>query len=391
MRKKIDINAVIFNLIVLFSITMIIQGIPIFDSINKLAISILLILLTIKNIKIKINKKTFIIFFITGLLYIFSIYFTEGKIENINMLFYFGLWVLFFRYLHDNYEVFTNLIKKREKFIVSIIKIWNLIIFISFFFSFSYTYTWGDGYYFKSFADGEHRLASSCIFIASLVWCVVQNSNNKKMLIYIILPIVSIYLSGARTYLGVILIFIGVIYYIMCSKKIYFFITILPIGIALIALIQFTPMADKITTTTQEGYYGLLASITSGRSIFWVADINAYNELPIINKLVGNGYNFVYDVNEIAIGSRIYAHNDIINIMLNYGLIGVIIYLYVFLNFSNLILKKYKLHGIKVWGYYTIWFFNAMFNMVYVYICAMFALPFILDSLIKYREKEKNL
>lgn len=104
---------------------------------------------------------------------------------------------------------------------------------------------------------------------------------------------------------------------------------------------------------------------------------------------MGNGYNFIYDVNEIAIDDRIWGHNDFINILLTYGYIGVYIYLYTFISMSKHILKKGKVSKIIIYGYYFIWLFNAMFNMVYTYICATFALPYIMYSLIDY-EKSRS-
>lgn len=91
----------------------------------------------------------------------------------------------------------------------------------------------------------------------------------------------------------------------------------------------------------------------------------------------------------------IWAHNDFINLLMNFGYIGLILYLYVFLDFSLKILKEKEIRGIRKYSYFFIWLFNAMFNMVYTYIIATIAIPFILEimsdnKLFKLKEGGKN-
>lgn len=392
--KKINVNELLCKLIIFFPISTVVQGLPGFDSVNKILIAAILILLVFKVFTNKNLKSNLPVLYFTIIVYFFSFLFTSGKLDSINNIFYFGLWILLFLWMKDNYNEFKNIIETRMMFIKKTIVLWNFIVFISLFFNVSYTHTWGSEKFFQSFSNGEHRFAGACIYIVALVWILAQKRQRKKELCWAILPVISIYMTGTRTYLGVILIFLLCIYYLLCKKKIWFYISIIPILILLILLIQVTPMGEKMSLTFQDGYWGFWGTLTSGRSIFWEADLKAFSELNILNQLVGNGYNFVYDVNENVVFVRIWAHNDIINILLNYGYIGTILYLYVFLKFSNRILKENNANKITKYGYYFIWFFNAMFNMVYTYICAFFALPFILYSLTEYNSKnikgEKN-
>lgn len=392
--KKLNLNDMIFFIILIFPLSTILQGITIFNNINKILIALMLLCLLLKNMKKKMHRMDFVVIFLTFFLYILSFCYTKAKFDSINDIFYFGFWILFYLYLKNNYKFFIEKIYNNKKMVISLIFIWNMVVFVSFFVSTSYTTKWGDGTYFKSFSNGEHRFASSCLFIIALSWLISQKEKKFKYMIFSLIPFVSIYLSGTRTYLGVILIYAVCIYYMLCKKKITFFVTLIPIVLILIFTISVTPMGEKFKSTNTEGYWGYWGTITNGRSVFWGADIKAFFGLDIFKQLTGNGYNFVYDVNEKAINARIWAHNDFINLIMGYGYIGLYLYLYVFLDFSRKILNEYKVNKIIKYGYYFIWFFNAMFNMVYTYMCSVLSLPFILYSMcyLDFKEisEEKN-
>lgn len=388
--KKININELIFTLIIFFPISTIVQGINIFNGINKILTGVLILLLLLRNIKAKISIKNIIVLFFSLVVYICSFMYTTKELDNFNDIFYLALWILLSLWVRDNYDDFKYYVKIKSRLMYNVVIIWNFIVFISLFFSTSYNLKWGNEFYFKSFSNGEHRFAASCVFIFSLNWIVAQEKGKYKYLVFSILPIISIFLCGARTYLGVIFVFVICIYYLVCKKKSTFYITIIPVIALGIFLVMLTPMGEKFISTFNNEEFDLLASFTNGRSIFWKADIDAFFDLNFIQQFIGNGYNFIYDVNEKAINDRIWGHNDFINVLLTYGYIGVYIYMYTFFSMSNCILKSVKVSKIIIYGYYFIWLFNAMFNMVYTYICATLALPYILYSLIDYEKTKCN-
>lgn len=388
--KKININELIFILILFFPISTILQGIEGFNSINKILTGITILLLLFRNIQVKMKMKNVIILFCSLVVYVFSFVFTKNALDNFNDIFYFALWVLFSLWIRDNYEDFKFYIKSKIDVIYKIVILWNIIVFISLFFSVSYNQNWGNEIYFKSFSNSEHRFAAACMFIFALSWVVAREKGKYKYFAFSILPIISIFSSGARVYLGVVLVFLGCIYYILCKKKSIFYISIVPIAAIGIFLIMLTPMGEKFISISNNGYSDFIAAFSNGRSIFWEADIKAFFELDCLKQLVGNGYNFIYDINEIAIHARIWGHNDVINILLTYGYIGVFIYFYVFISMSKKVLKNMNISKIIVCGYYFIWLFNAMFNMVYTYINATLALPFILYSLAEFENAKKE-
>lgn len=78
--------------------------------------------------------------------------------------------------------------------------------------------------------------------------------------------------------------------------------------IAAVLLISYSAIGDKIeaTTYTQNSYLDSWGTITSGRSVFWKADIDAFGLQPIDKKLLGSGFNFAYEVNIKAVNSEIW-------------------------------------------------------------------------------------
>ena len=410
--NKEKINDILFMLLIIFPITTLIQGLPVLEYINKVMIGLVIILLSIKVFFTNITIKNIIILSLTAIVYIFSFIHTKGNIENINTIFYFGLWILLFIYLKDNYKEFLEINNKKLILIKYVVIMWNILVLVSLFYNNSFVSEW-DGKYFCSFSNGCHRFASSCIFIFFLNFILRNKSKEKKYSILFLIPYISVFFSGARIYL-ILIILSGVsILYCLCKNKKDFIIsTILLIIISLI-LVLFTPMGEKFisslnlnmrksnfvdNTNIEEGEAEiieeesetkvLINSITSGRTIFWEADIKGYLNLNPLKKLVGNGYNYVYDINEKAAGVRIYAHNDILNIILNYGLIGTFIYLYVFMDYILTFIKSKKISILLLLAFIGIYFSNAMINQVYTYVCCVFSIPFILYcySLRKYKK-----
>ena len=390
--KKINIKKIIMYIVVFFPITTVIQGIPVLGNVNRVMMFLLLGLMIIDLYRKKIKMKNIIISFILIVLYICAIANTNKGMElNVNIYFYFFFWIIFFMYIKENYNFLMQFTREKYYVIFKAIKIWSVIVIASLFFRGSYN---ADGY-FSPFGCGEHRFGSCCVMITALIYIVGSRINKKSVMLYYILPILGIGLSGARTYLAIYIVLILCMFYMNCKKKMIFYISLIPILISIMMLIKISPVGDKFVNTYTDGYNGMLATFTSGRSHFWKYDIEAFNELSIIKKIIGNGFDFVYYVNLTKVNLSIWAHNDFINLLMNFGYIGLILYLYVFLDFSLKILKEKEIRGIRKYSYFFIWLFNAMFNMVYTYIIATIAIPFILEimsdnKLFKLKEGGKN-
>lgn len=383
--KKINVNHLIFYLIVLFSATTVLQGLPWLGNINKIMMFALLGLLIVNVFFRKINRKEIFIIAITVTLYVFAFLFTENKID-INIIFYFMLWVIYFLYIERNYETIINFAENKTKFIRNVLIFWNIVVGISMFFPSSYK-----NHLFSPFACGEHRFGSCCLMITVLNYILVIKTRKRSYFRYSIVPIIGIYMCGARTYLAVYIVLFMCLFYLNCKRKSTFYMMLIPVAVMLVLLIKISPVGNKMEETYTEGYYGVLATVTSGRSQFWTYDLKEFFELNIGKQFVGNGFDFVYNVNYKYIKKKIWAHNDFINIIMNFGYIGLFVYNYVLFSYSKKIINKNNLKRIQRYSFYFIWFFNAFFNMVYTYTVATLAIPFIMYAICNDYHKIKKL
>lgn len=370
-----NFHDLIFFVMILFPISTILQGLPIMGNINRFLIVFLLVgaTLLLFNLK-KVKVKTTILIFLTFILTIISFCLLKGeKIYSINDILYFPSWIIIMLYSSIYYDEIKKRVVKNSTFIEKCLLIWNIIVLISFFFSSCYTNHWGEGRYFQSFSNAEHRFAASCFFVVVLTFLQIILTKKKRYYLLFLIPAIGIYLSGARTYLGIFLVLIfGYIYRISKNKLKFIFLSLCMFFLFLLIL-RVTPMWDKMLSTTQvESFRDPLATFTNGRSVFWNIQLSAFHKLGFFNYIFGAGYNFVYNV------SNLWAHNDVINILLNFGYLGVFMYLYSYFNFiktSSKIDKNKKLGTILMIIF--IWFINAMLNMVYTYMCATLCIPFI--------------
>ena len=367
---KIDINSLLLKLIVIFPLSTILQGVPILTNLNRFLMFFILILI-VSKIVIKLTKKDLFIIFMTLFLNIFAVIFTNKKISlNINVYFYFIFWVFFLIYIKNNYIELKKYVFNNLSFLNKIVKIWALIVIISIFFKTSYN----ESNFFSPFGCGEHRFASSCLIMSSYIYF-LSNGFSKKYIFIISVPVIGILMSGARTYLVIYFVFLINFVYKKISNRLLFYFMIIPFIFISVLAIMASPVGNKMISTATNGYYGLLATVTSGRSMFWVYDLQGFNSLNFFNKLIGNGFDYVYYINMTKINLKIWAHNDFINVLLNFGIIGLYVYFTVLYDYLKIL--KARMTKMQYVSFLFIWFFNAFFNMVYTYVIAILALPFI--------------
>ena len=381
--NKFNIDDIIFKIILLLPISTLIQGLPFLSLINKIIIAILTIFLGLGILKDFLeHKKIIILLLFLTISFVISILLCNNFNFNINNLFFYPMFGMFCIYLINSAEEFKKTIIKNKKEELFIVIIWSIIVTISFFFEDSYNIAWGDSKYFVSFSEGvSHRFASSCCFILMLVLCLLyQNKEGikSKLKLYLmsVLPTICVLLSGARIYLIVALLVLFAGYYLECTNKKFFWITVVPLSIILFIAIMISPMGTKIiATATDKEAVNLLAGITSGRSVFWKYDLDAFFDLNFINQLVGNGVSFVFNVNMEKLNNPIYAHNDYINVLLTYGYFG----LFQYLIFIYLVVKKFyktnKVYIIPSICVFLIYFTTAFLNGFYVYPCTLLSIP----------------
>lgn len=399
MQIRFTPNKLILFLMIIFPISTIYQGIGIFENLNRLIVFGLMGLMVASFFVESIRQIDFWWLVFGIILSVVCIVLTDGMPYFINCYVFFPFWVVFLVYITKNYEYIMEKTCEGTRLLQVVIIIWEVTVFISFFFKRCYVAEWGD-VYFQSFSSAPHRFASTCLIIMAYAFILYLVTSKSLYLLHLVLPMVGLFVGGARTYLAIGIVFLFAMFYIWCPKKKYFYISFVPLLLLLVLIISVTPIATKIKNTLAgNGYYGYWATLTNGRSIFWVEDLIGYWNLSPIKKLVGNGANFVYDLNIAGTaGRKLWAHNDFINLLCSNGLLGLLLYFATFFSFVSSKMKKYKGSFIPMFAFYFICGFNAFFNMLYSYTSAVIGIPYILFALYtlpneieRYKEsKEKN-
>lgn len=373
MLQKKNIKEIILDLILLLPITTLFQRM--ISSINRICLIGIIILLLISLLKYKYKRIDFSILITAIIGYLYAIFITAQKAYNFNDYIYFPFFIIYTIFILYDYNYFQQYCEEKAKYILRIIQIWSIVVFISIFMPSSY-----ENGAFYSLTGDVFRSATSALFILSLITIIVR--YQRKYIIYTILPLYTIFSGGSRTYLALGIIIFLIIYYMIVPSKKIFKLSLIPILFILFIIIINSSIMDKINMTTTlsdtDYYQDILVKFTSSRSLFWEADLKAYLNSNLIGKLFGLGFNFVYDINYIAVNSKIYAHNDYINILLNFGALGLIIYIYLYIKMIKKILNNKNLSAFMIGILIFIWFFNAFFNMFYTYTCAIASYPFLL-------------
>jgi hypothetical protein len=190
----------------------------------------------------------------------------------------------------------------------------------------------------------------------------------------------SYFMGSSRTYLVVGACLLLVAWYFFCNSKGKFYLSLIPMALAAVVLISVTSMGEKIMYTLDEEQYGdFWFRITSSRSVIWKYLLRYWNyRVPLLSKLLGASLNFSYEK------ARLWAHNDFVELLGSFGLVGLAQYLVsIFVLFKP---QKQKKKMPFVIGLLLViaWLFNAFFNMHYVYFCATLSYPLLVLSVKHY-------
>ena len=381
-------NQILIFLILLFVMTMSLQTFQIFIDINKLLTMAILILFALAILLKPLTPGQLVVFFLTIILTVTQVLFdyiapdrwvTSSLSGKMNMMLYFPMWCFMFLYLQNYFGEFSDFISSNIRLIHAFCIAWNLMVLISFAYPGSYTQQWG-GTYFVSFSDAEHRFASAASYVIALSWILAAHYGLKRYYLYCIIPLIGIFLSGGRTYLGVAALVIAGVYYMELENKKIFLITIIPAMAIAVPIILATPMGDKITSTmvaTETRSFWFM--VTSGRTDIWTACLETFRDENVIFKLVGGGLTHVQRLLVANGQPMLWAHNDYIHVLLTNGGIGLYVFIlvvYQFIKKANITRPAEKKSTFLLMVFFFIWIMNAFFNGSYVYVCAMFSLPF---------------
>lgn len=288
---------------------------------------------------------------------------------NLNDIFYLPQWVLLCLYFSQYLNSFQKATMKHAKLLRYCIYLWEILFIILRIVNPSMN---------EEFA---HRTASSAFLIIVMVWYYARMTSCKVFNIHMIIPLAAVFILQVRTYLIVSMLVACMSYYSLFRKKIYFFLTIIPVGILTVMFILQTAIGQRFTNVTESYYGGILATITSSRSVFWAADIIAFIDSTWIHKLFGNGYNFIYDINKRVVNTYIWGHNDIIHILVTNGILGLLIYFRAFFIFAKKAVSSANTDKRLLLMSVFALAFCALFDGLYHYTCALYTIPFMFASL----------
>ena len=318
----------------------------------------------------RMKRKTVILLLWLVVQYLFVLYHTEFPLLNANLLFYYPFFLMYTYFMTDNADRVRTWLAEQKGYMYTIVVLWSVIAGVSIFVPSCYYVKEGGASYFGSWAGDIFRLGPAVMFVQILVIVLQVMHKQKYALAYMMIPMYCVLMGSSRTYLVIGVLLFAVSWYISCRKKLHFWLAVIPAMVLLLILIMNSSMGEKILYTLDASQYGdFWFRITSARSSFWKVFLDAWVQLPWINKVLGCDINLT---NRLA---DKWAHNDFIELLCSFGIVGVIQYTSTMVGMMKANWKNLKLPWILGTATVTIWLFNAFFNMHYVYFCAMLSFP----------------
>lgn len=387
--KLTTFTELILKGLLLFSIFTVIQGIEAFESINRIWFASLTFAVISRLVVYRYTSKEIAVFFTTLVIHAIALYFTEFPLVNTNMLFYFLFWVILYVFFAKSKERILRILDKNGNFIRTVICVWTAIVGVSVFLPSCYV-----DRYFYSFAGHSFRLMPAVLIITALTMYMSIHKRDRRYEWFLVLPTYAAFMNKSRVYFAIYVLIVLMYLYMRVKRKRSFYMLLIPLCGIMLGLMMITGISDKLESVryTEQSYFDFWGTITNGRTEFWVWDIEAFFALPFWQQFVGNGFNFVYDVNRKNM-AEIWAHNDIINVLMNFGYIGAVIYLWSF----NKLVRAFWQKGNAIpslikFLFLGAVFLNSMFNMSYTYLCAMISYPLFLCVIAsRYQHDDLNM
>ena len=317
-----------------------------------------------------LQRNTVLIWVLLVVQYVFALVKTQFPMQNSNLLFYYLFSIIYAHYMCDNIKEVLDWLRRKRQFISFIVNLWTIIVGISMFIPSCYRQQLDGGYYFGSFCDTIFRLGPSAMFIQVLVLALQLIHKNKKAIWYMIIPMYCYLAGSSRTYLIIGACLLVISWYFTCKNTRTFWKTVIPLGALVLALVGASAIGEKIMYTLDDTNYGdIWFRITSSRNVIWAKCLASWSSDGLITQLLGGGIEFTY------YASGHWAHNDFVEILCSFGLIGLISYLWSIRKMFVVGVQKRTCPRVISVCMVMVWLFNAFFNMHYTYFCAILCYP----------------
>ena len=303
---------------------------------------------------------------------------------NVKDWIYFATTLLFVNFISDDAAMkqFDTVIENRIRLINAMSLTFCIVTLASLAFPGSYGSYWG-GRYYVGFAGDPHVAANSlCLLLAFRILAYRGKPFSLIDLFQLVFIMAVVFMTGARTYV----VSAVVIVYCYTAKKIHNrkakMVMYAIIFIAVVVVFVKSNMLTKFMSTLEmgESIFETLATITNARLYFWMFDLQEFLRVDWVYKILGCGFDHVYQTNLKYIYAKIWAHNDLIHLILGAGVLSVCVYIATWIRFG----KRYK-NYVKSWLLRLCIFayiaFPMMFNGVFIhahYLMSIFILTFFL-------------
>lgn len=381
-KEAARLDEAIVVLCILFGFSSSFSVIGLFDILNKGICALLCVVILGVYWNRPQPKWAYIILMLTSFVHAASFAYPVSPKEGIATYFMFAFLVLFVLYLANNLSSVFAALRRRMKFLQVALGIWTLVTLASFFMPMCYKVGWGGARYFTSFTTDSFEIAPVAMFMLAVdIMLYRLNGDRVRALMYSLVPLACVFAAGTRTYLVVVLLEFMLLLRMMVKRKgtyIFCIVAVLVVSAALVSVTNIGAKFDSAIFNTSD-LSVFLEVFTNGRSEFWIVDLNAFLAGTPFEVLFGHGFSYVYEINQAVVGARLYAHNDFLNVLLNFGIIGMTIYLVALVGLVRAI--EVELNGFSLLLFLFMWLFNAFFNMLYVYAAAVIGMGLIAVAL----------
>lgn len=264
--------------------------------------------------------------------------------------------------------------KKKKRWVDYILKLWLLAVGISIFIPNCYDKTqgWGSFKYFYSFTkEGGARLGSVTLLVMAILLAQMAVHQQKRYFYWFLIPMYSIIMCGSRIYLAMGMIEFMIAFWFYLDNKKKFWLLAIPVVVLLLIIAMNSSLGAKLESTryTEYSIHNVYDTVSNGRFTPIVVGVNNFKEESWARKLIGNGYGFIEDE------THNWAFNDVVDLGLVFGIIGLIVYFICIHKADKMLCKSYLPWYMKLaqWG---CWFLVAMFGMYYRMTATVIAIPF---------------
>ena len=359
MTIKFSFNNVAFVSILYSPIIALIMEMLMPNSFSKYILFMLLFLFVLffrEQIKVKKYISTFIVSMVLLVIAVINVM-KYGVRDLLNADLYSFLFLIIVLLAFQNKDIifeFQEFIEKSAKAVLFFI---SLFYFIS---SAYQVFKYSEIAYIKGSFAYSHVLAYYCLAFYALMICLSNNKNSHYKIWIVILKVVSVamvLLSAVRSASLAMVVILLFDYFRIRSSAVKTLLLIAVVSIAAYIvyftdILQSIPLINKTLLALDKG------DISNGRNDFANNILQYYQGFPFWNKFFGVGMlpirEYMFGIYRVAI----HAHNDLVNILCAYGLLGSGLFLYSII--------KYSFYSRKIWLLLVL-FFLVYFNGLYMY------------------------